>query len=100
MQIIIEDRMKVFNTGLKVARGDVHIQKDMCKGCGFCVNYCPMNVLELSDEFNAQGYHFPKAVKPEECINCHLCEMLCPDFAIWVTLKQEKEVAEVAAGCL
>ncbi len=87
--------MKVFKTGVKVARGEVKVIKDRCKGCGFCVNYCPMDVLELSVEFNVKGYHFPVAKNPEKCINCGLCEMLCPDFAIWAYLKEEKEITEV-----
>jgi len=64
--------------------GQVHIIKDRCKGCGFCVEFCPKKVLELSDEFNARGYHPPR-VKSPTCINCHLCELLCPEFAIWST---------------
>jgi 2-oxoglutarate ferredoxin oxidoreductase subunit delta len=68
---------------LKVPRGDVRIIDERCKGCGFCVEYCPKDVLELSEEFNSKGYHPPKVVKSGECVNCNLCEMICPDFAIY-----------------
>jgi 2-oxoglutarate ferredoxin oxidoreductase subunit delta len=61
----------------------VHIIADRCKGCGFCVEYCPKEVLVLSEEFNKKGYHPPKVVKEGECVNCNLCEMICPDFAIY-----------------
>jgi 2-oxoglutarate ferredoxin oxidoreductase subunit delta len=77
---------------IKVPQGEIHIVKDRCKGCGFCVEYCPRDVLELSEEFNVKGYHPPYVKKPEDCVHCGLCEMLCPDFAIWVT---EKEVDKV-----
>lgn len=87
--------MKIFPTGVKVAQGEVHIEKDICKGCGFCVSYCPMDVLEISTEFNAKGYHFPIVKNPDNCIGCGLCELLCPDFAIWSTLKEKKEVVEL-----
>jgi len=87
--------VKVFLNGLKVIRGKVNITKDRCKGCGFCITYCPMKVLELSQEFNTKGYHFPVVKNPDNCINCGLCEMLCPDFAIWSVLKEEKQVVEV-----
>lgn len=66
-----------------IPRGVVHIIADRCKGCGFCVEYCPKDVLELSEEFNRKGYHPPKVVKEGECVNCKLCEMICPDFAIY-----------------
>ncbi len=66
-----------------VPRGDVRIIIDRCKGCGFCVEYCPKDVLEMSSEFNIKGYHPPMVVKRGECVNCNLCEMICPEFAIF-----------------
>jgi len=62
----------------------IHILKERCKGCGFCIEFCPWDVLERSEEFNSTGYQLP-AVKDEgACIGCGLCEMLCPEFAIYV----------------
>ncbi len=74
---------------VKIPQGEIHIIKDRCKGCKFCVEYCPKDVLEMSEEFNAKGYHPPYVKNPEDCVNCGLCEMLCPEFAIWSTLKEE-----------
>jgi 2-oxoglutarate ferredoxin oxidoreductase subunit delta len=68
---------------IKVPRGDVRIVVDRCKGCGFCVEYCPRDVLQLSRGFNRKGYHPPVAVKKGACLNCGLCEMICPEFAIF-----------------
>lgn len=68
---------------MQIPRGEVRIIVDRCKGCGFCVEYCPKDVLVLSDAFNRKGYHPPTALKEEACINCGLCEMICPDFAIY-----------------
>ena len=76
---------------IKIPRGEVHILKDRCKGCGFCIEYCPNDVLAVSNEFNSKGYHPPIVVNPDRCVNCGLCEMLCPEFAIWNTLKGEVE---------
>ena len=58
--------------------------KDRCKGCGFCTEYCPRKVLDLSSEFNEKGYHFPVTDRPEECVDCKLCQNICPEFAIFV----------------
>ena len=68
---------------VKIPLGDVKIIDDRCKGCGFCVEYCPKDVLALSTRFNAKGYHPPEVIKSGECVNCNLCEMICPDFAIF-----------------
>jgi len=69
-------------------KAKVHIIKDRCKGCGFCVQYCPREVLELSEEFNTKGYHPPQVVREEACIGCMLCEAMCPDFSIFVTVEK------------
>lgn len=75
---------------IKIPQGEVHLIKDRCKGCEFCVEYCPKDVLEMSDEFNAKGYHLPRVKNPDACVNCELCRMLCSEFAIWSTLKGER----------
>jgi 2-oxoglutarate ferredoxin oxidoreductase subunit delta len=73
---------------VKIIKGKVHILRDRCKGCKFCVEYCPKNVLEMDTSFNVKGYHPPVVVNPEDCLDCGLCEMICPEFAIWSTPKE------------
>ena len=81
----------------EVLRGDVHVLKERCKGCGFCVEYCPEKVLVLAPIFNKKGYHPPETVEGRECVMCRLCELICPDFAIFVTERDAKG-AEVNHG--
>jgi len=68
---------------VKIPRGEVVIIAERCKGCAFCVEFCPKDVLAMSDSFNSKGYHPPYVVKKGECVNCNLCEMICPEFAIY-----------------
>lgn len=67
----------------EVARGRVVVIKERCKGCQLCAKYCPRDVLRMSQTFNAKGYYYPEAEEEQNCVNCHFCEVLCPDFAIF-----------------
>jgi 2-oxoglutarate ferredoxin oxidoreductase subunit delta len=77
---------------VKEIKGEVHITRDHCKGCAFCVEYCPRDVLAMSEAFNTKGYHPPFVLKDkkDECCYCKLCEAICPEFAIFVAEKKEE----------
>lgn len=60
------------------------VNVDWCKGCGFCVAFCPASVLEPSPSVNMRGAHFPVVVSPEDCTTCRRCEYTCPDLAIYL----------------
>jgi 2-oxoglutarate ferredoxin oxidoreductase subunit delta len=68
----------------------IHIVHDRCKGCSFCVEYCPRDVLEMSTDFNAKGYHPPRVKNLDACVLCNLCELICPEFAIFTDLEKKK----------
>ncbi len=61
---------------------EIMINRDWCKGCGICVQFCPTKVLELDEREKAA------AVRPEDCICCRMCELRCPDLAIEVRTEE------------
>ena len=63
----------------------VYIDERVCKGCGLCVHFCPKGVLAMSERLNEKGYNVVEVVYPENCNTCDLCEINCPDLAIYVT---------------
>lgn len=75
---------------IEVAKGTVYILEERCKGCGYCIEYCPKQILEFSSKFNKKGYHPPDIISTDNCVNCHYCEIICPEFAIfsYETLRQ------------
>ena len=75
---------------IKVPYGVIHIIEERCKGCGFCVEFCPQNVLDMSERTNSKGYHPPEIQDDSHCVNCGLCALLCPDFAIYIEDKGER----------
>lgn len=63
----------------------VIINPNLCKSCELCINACPKRVLALDKTtINSKGYHPAIAVKPEDCIGCCACAIMCPDCAIIV----------------
>jgi len=59
------------------------INGDACKGCGLCVNVCPKNIIEISNEkLNAKGYHPAVINDIEKCTACAACAKMCPDTVI------------------
>ena len=69
---------------IQIPHGIVHIIDERCKGCGFCVEFCPQNLLTMSERMNSKGYHPPEVILDINCVNCGLCALLCPDFAIYI----------------
>lgn len=55
----------------------VKIELERCEGCGDCVEQCPMSVFQLVDG-KAQ------AADEDRCIECCLCETVCPQLAITI----------------
>ncbi len=95
-QVIAQPKTKTFQPGqltrapinserFRKPLARVYIIPDRCKECTYCWTFCPEEVLELSDEINAGGYHHPRVKKGKEndCVNCGMCMRVCPEFAIY-----------------
>ncbi|RCW44387.1 ferredoxin family protein [Halanaerobium sp. MA284_MarDTE_T2] len=71
----------------------IYIKKDMCKGCGLCIEFCPVNILKFSEDLNEKGVYPPEVTDINKCIECENCMIYCPDFAIFLEkggVKNEK----------
>ena len=74
-----------------IPRGNVYIILNRCKDCKLCIEFCPQDVLEISDDLNEKGYHYPQIAPGKEtsCVHCEFCTMICPEFAIFTLEVQE-----------
>jgi 2-oxoglutarate ferredoxin oxidoreductase subunit delta len=68
-----------------IPRGQVYLIPERCKGCQVCVQFCPQDVLSISEERNEKGYRIPQIASGKEtaCVNCEFCTLVCPEFAIF-----------------
>ena len=65
-------------------KGSITIDRELCKGCQVCIEFCPRKVITLFSSVNAAGYVPAKVDKPEECNGCGICAIVCPEVAIEV----------------
>jgi 2-oxoglutarate ferredoxin oxidoreductase subunit delta len=75
----------------KKAMGSIVVIAERCKGCSFCVEFCPPKALQLSDQYNSRGYHPPMLIHGDnKCTGCNICGLMCPDFAIYGFITKPK----------
>ncbi len=68
--------------------------KDLCKGCGLCLEKCPVKALSW-DPQNLGVYSTPSVkVDIKKCTACGLCELICPDSAIRVEKCSKNSVSK------
>jgi len=68
----------------------VDVVAERCKGCNFCVEFCPNHVLYQSTETNSKGYYLIATSDSAKCTGCEMCTMVCPEFAIYVSTTEEE----------
>ena len=81
----VKSRRPLDTATQSIPRGQVFIIPVRCKGCNYCIEFCPRDVLVESTERNAKGYHYPIVAedKIDDCIHCQFCSLVCPEFAIY-----------------
>jgi 2-oxoglutarate ferredoxin oxidoreductase subunit delta len=84
----VEEKEEKVKAKRGLPRGRVTVFPNWCKGCGLCVEFCPVGVLEQGLDGRVIVAH------PEKCTACRWCELHCPDFAIFVADTGPKEEAE------
>jgi 2-oxoglutarate ferredoxin oxidoreductase subunit delta len=60
----------------------LHIDRERCKGCLFCVQFCPGGALAVSKSVNKKGLRYVELVDEDKCTGCGMCFMMCPDCVI------------------
>lgn len=54
------------------------IDGERCTACNICVTACPTNVFDRSDGL-------PVIARQSDCQTCFLCELYCPEDALFVS---------------
>jgi ferredoxin len=52
----------------------LNVRKDLCIGCGLCIDSCPRQAITMADG--------QARINQDRCNQCHLCSGLCPQGAI------------------
>ena len=70
-------------------KGKIIIDRERCKGCHICIDFCPSHRIEVDKTLNNKGYspaQFHENVSEGEkgCTGCTQCAIVCPEVAIEV----------------
>lgn len=65
------------------------INNDLCKGCSYCVKFCPKSILTMGKERNKHGHFVAVMTDAAQCISCGMCANICPEGAI--EIKKEEQ---------
>jgi 2-oxoglutarate ferredoxin oxidoreductase subunit delta len=69
----------------------IKILEDYCKGCGYCIEICPVEIFKESKRLNVLGYPLPEINNSDSCTQCKRCELICPEMAIFIEQEEKKD---------
>lgn len=75
--------------GLQPAMISIEDKKKCC-GCSACANTCPKHCIEMVED--SEGFLYP-SVNAEVCVNCGMCEKVCPELNPILEEKKEQSAA-------
>ncbi|HOB34811.1 MAG: 4Fe-4S binding protein [Firmicutes bacterium] len=73
-------------------RASFNLFPDLCKGCGLCMQKCPVKIIIWSQDLGVYGTPAVETSDQDKCIACKMCENVCPDAAIRIIVNpQDKD---------
>ena len=77
--------LRGFETGKALRlKGSINIDRERCKGCALCIEFCPKKAIFISNDLNLKGYYVAAFDDGKECTGCATCAIICTDVAIEV----------------
>ncbi len=75
-----------FNNSTAVSKSDFYavVDKELCLGCGDCLERCQFNALDLGEDICQ--------IDLANCVGCGLCVPVCPEDALSLLRRPEGEV--------
>ncbi|MBB3810288.1 4Fe-4S dicluster domain-containing protein [Pseudochelatococcus contaminans] len=67
------------------------ISTERCTGCNICVSICPTNVFDIV--VSAGTKPPPVIARGADCQTCFMCELYCPEDALYVAPDADASVA-------
>lgn len=70
-------------------KGSIVVNRERCKGCHICLDWCPLGLISVSPDLNRKGYqparfNDRKSEEDKTCTGCTMCATVCPEVAIEV----------------
>ncbi len=72
-------------------KGIFHLFPGLCKGCGLCIEKCPVDTIGWNDKLGVFGTPTVNPGHNDPCIACMMCQYVCPECAIYIEKIKEKK---------
>ena len=72
----------------------IDFSKIQCTGCSACASSCNRDVIVMGKD--DAGFPIPLVANPEKCVECGICESVCPSFNPKTEKKNPEEIAIIA----